>query len=87
VARLFTAYLSIQEGSSGLGWFLSTTPAGVRRVFTRGNDDFGPNGLVYGYPDRETVAVVLSHAGQKDDDLSFSRAAQAAIEAVLLAER
>jgi CubicO group peptidase (beta-lactamase class C family) len=86
VAQMFKPYVAIQEGSSGLGWFLSVSPAGARRIFTRGNDDFGPNGLIYGYPDTEAVVVVLSHAGQKDGDVSFSRAAQAAIETVLSAD-
>ena len=86
VDRLFAPHVSIQEGWAGLGWFLSDTPAGVRRVFTRGNDDWGPNGVVYGYPDLQAVVIVLSHAGQKDDNASFSRAAHAAIERVLLGE-
>jgi CubicO group peptidase (beta-lactamase class C family) len=83
LSQLFSPYVPISEGSSGLGWFLSPTGADERRIFTRGNDDFGPNGLVYAYPDREAVVVVLSHAGTNDDGVSFSRAAHAVVERLI----
>lgn len=86
VALLFTPYVAISEGTSGLGWFLSRPDDRVKRVFTRGNDSFGPNGLVYAYPDADVVVVILSHAGQKDGEISFSRSALAAVETILLAE-
>ena len=54
------------------------------RVFTRGNEDFGPNGLIYGYPDTNTVIVVLTHAGQANDEISWSRLVHAKIEKLLM---
>jgi CubicO group peptidase (beta-lactamase class C family) len=85
VSLLFTPYVAIGEGASGLGWFLATAGDGIRR-FSRGNDSFGPNGLIYAYPEKQAVVVILSHAGQKDEDLSFSRAALASVEKLILAE-
>ncbi|MBI3404937.1 MAG: beta-lactamase family protein [Acidobacteria bacterium] len=83
VNQLFEPVVKIGEGASGLGWFVGATDHGVRRIFTRGNEGFGPNALIYFYPDTDTVIIVLSHAGNKDDNTSFSRAAHAAIERVL----
>lgn len=85
VSRLFEPLVTIQEGAAGLGWFTSTR-GGQRCVFTRGNDDSGANGLIYAYPEKEALVVILSHAGEKDDGVSFSRSAHAALEPLLLAE-
>jgi CubicO group peptidase (beta-lactamase class C family) len=84
LSQLFAAYVPIREGSAGLGWFLSPTGADEPCIFTRGNDDFGPNGLVYAYPDREAVVVVLSHAGANGDGVAFSRSAHAVLERLLV---
>lgn len=73
----------IGEGETALGWFLSATPRGTRRLWTRGNDDYGPNSLLYAYPERDLVIIVLSHAGQRTEDLSQSRAMLAALEQAL----
>ncbi|MGH9532381.1 MAG: serine hydrolase domain-containing protein [Terriglobales bacterium] len=80
VDEFFTPHVKIQEGASGLGWFLANTEKGSPVIFTRGNDDWGPNGLIYAYPDRQIVVLVLSHAGQKDEDTSWSRAVLKIIE-------
>ena len=72
--RLWAPMVPIGEGQAALGWFLTTTERGTRRVWTRGNDDFGPNSLIYAYPDRDLVIVILTHGGQKNDDISWSRA-------------
>ena len=81
--RLFQKQIKIQEGWSGLGWFIGATSSGNERIFTRGNDSFGPNGLVYIYPQREVVIVVLTHAGDKSDDASWSRVVLADLESAL----
>jgi len=81
--QLWTAAVPIGEGEAALGWFITTTPRGTRRVWTRGNDDFGPNSLIYPYPDRDLVIVILTHAGQKNDDISWSRALVGDLEAAL----
>ena len=83
VNALFAPVIPIQEGFSALGWFLGRTDHGALRIFTRGNEDSGPNGLFYYYPSTKTSIVVLTHAGYKDDDMSWSRAMHGALEAAL----
>jgi CubicO group peptidase (beta-lactamase class C family) len=83
VDRLFEAVAPIGEGEVALGWFLGRTGRGSRRIFTRGNEDFGANALVYAYPDSETVIIVLTHAGDADDGTSWSRRVHATLEALL----
>lgn len=84
VAELLTPVVALGGGQrAALGWFASATARGTNRVWTRGNDDFGPNSLLYAYPDREMVIVIMSHAGQKTEELSHSRAMLAAIEEAL----
>jgi len=81
--QLWTPVVPISEGEAALGWFVTTTPRGTRRIWTRGNDDFGPNSLVYTYPDRDLAIIILTHAGQKTDDISYSRALVADLEDAL----
>lgn len=78
--ELFNATVPIGEGAAALGWFEGKNTATGRFLFTRGNDDYGANSLIYAYLDRDFVIIILTHAGQKDEDTSFSRAALAAIE-------
>ncbi|MGH7712171.1 MAG: hypothetical protein ACREOG_12845, partial [Gemmatimonadaceae bacterium] len=59
------------------------SPLGRPLIFTRGNEDFGPNSLVYVYPDREIVIIVLTHAGNADAQRSWSRVIHAQIEQLL----
>lgn len=72
----------IQEGHVALGWFLGRTRRGASTIFTRGNEDFGPNGLVYYYPEPTLTIVVLTHGGDADD-VSWSRAMLTALERAL----
>lgn len=71
--RLFAPATPIGEGRSALGWFLGKTARGTETIFTRGNEDFGANALVYLYPATDTVIVVLTHAGDANEDTSWSR--------------
>jgi CubicO group peptidase (beta-lactamase class C family) len=80
---LFTGEVPIQEGRAAAGWFTGRTAGGAATLFTRGNEDFGPNGLVYVYPDRDIVVAVLSHGGEAPDGRPWSRRVLAAIEEVL----
>lgn len=82
VEALFRGVAPIREGAAALGWFIGATPSGEVRIFTRGNEDFGPNALVYAYPESKTVIVVLTHAGERGET-SHSRALHGAIEALL----
>ncbi len=86
VAQLFTPIATIQEGHAALGWFVGKTDMGALRIFTRGNEDFGPNSLLYAYPEGDTVIVVLSHAGDAGETASWSRHMHGALERVLFSE-
>lgn len=83
VKRLFKGVTPIGEGHSALGWFIGRTDKGATRIFTRGNEGFGANALVYIYPETDTVIIVLSHAGQANNDLSWSRLVHNKIEKLL----
>jgi CubicO group peptidase (beta-lactamase class C family) len=80
---LFAPVIAIQEGQSALGWFIGRSEKGAVRIFTRGNEDSGPNSLLYYYPATDTTIVVLTHAGDRDDGTSWSRAVHAEIESAL----
>lgn len=74
VEKLFAPIIPIREGASSLGWFVRETESGIQCVFSRGNEDFGANSLLYVYPERDTVIIVLTQAGNKDGNTSYSRA-------------
>jgi CubicO group peptidase (beta-lactamase class C family) len=82
-SELFAPRVKIGEGHAALGWFVGTTAGGEQRIFTRGNDDVGSSSLLYAYPQSDTVIVVLSHAGSKDEEMSWARAVHARMEALL----
>ena len=73
----------ISEGKAALGWFVGENNFGHLRVFTRGNEGFGPNSLIYFYPESKILIIVLTHVGSSDGQLSFSRAVHAKIELAL----
>jgi CubicO group peptidase (beta-lactamase class C family) len=83
VQTLIKPIAPIQEGQTALGWFTGKTPRGAKRIFTRGNDDFGPNSLLYAYPGSDIVIVVLSHAGNETNNMSWSRAVHGELENIL----
>ena len=83
VAEMWRPVAKIGEGEAASGWFVSTTPRGTKRIWTRGNDDFGANSLIYGYPDRDIVIVILTHSGDKPDGPSWSRAVVGELEEAL----
>ena len=73
----------ISEGEAALGWFVGENDFEHLHVFTRGNEDFGPNSLIYYYPESKILIIALTHAGSSDGQLSFSRAVHAKIESAL----
>ena len=83
--NLFRPATTISEGFGAMGWFGGETESGVRRIFTRGNDAYGPNSLIYFYPDEDVTIIVLTHAGDKNSTQSYSRAVHAMIEDILFA--
>ena len=68
---------------ASLGWFSGHSKRGSVRVFSRGSEDAGPNALLYFYPATDTAIIVLTHAGNKHDVTSWSRAMHGALEAAL----
>lgn len=82
-AALFEPVAPISEGAAALGWFVGESPRGRKRVFSRGNEDFGANSLVYLYPEADVTIIVLTHAGDANDDLSWSRFVHRELEALL----
>lgn len=80
---LLTPVAPIQEGQAALGWFIGRTERGSLLTFVRGNDDTGQNSLLYYYPQTDTTIIVLSHAGYRDDETSWSRAMLGGLEAAL----
>ena len=83
VQEMWRPVAKIGEGEAASGWFVTTTGRGTKRIWTRGNDDYGANSLIYGYPDRDVVIVVLTHAGDKANGTSWSRAVVSDLEEVL----
>jgi CubicO group peptidase (beta-lactamase class C family) len=83
VEELFKPVVPIQEGKAALGWFVGATDRGTCRIFSRGNEDFGANSLLYAYPDTDSVIIVLSHAGNRADGTSHSRALHKEIEGIV----
>ena len=83
VRSLFTPVTPIHEGEAALGWFSGRSKAGTTRIFTRGNEDWGPNALLYAYPDDDVVIVILSHAGNTEHDVSWTRDLHAKLEDIL----
>ncbi len=83
LTTLFEPVAPITEGEAALGWFVDRSPRGQKRVFTRGNEDFGANSLIYLYPETDVTIIVLTHAGEANDDLSWSRFIHRELEAAL----
>jgi CubicO group peptidase (beta-lactamase class C family) len=83
VEQLFAPVTPIEEGQAALGWFIGHSDQKQTRIFTRGNEGFGPNALIYAYPKSGTVIIVLTHAGNESDELSWSRFVHAKIEKLL----
>jgi CubicO group peptidase (beta-lactamase class C family) len=65
----------------GLGWYETVSQSGARVLFTRGNEDFGANSLIYVYPEADVSIIILTHAGQSPEDLSWSRLVLGDLEA------
>lgn len=82
-AELFKPVVQISEGESALGWFIDRSPKGASRIFTRGNEDFGANSLIYFYPESGSIIIVLTHAGDANEDFSWSRLIHQELEAAL----
>jgi CubicO group peptidase (beta-lactamase class C family) len=73
---IFTDHVKITEGQAGFGWFHGSSSNGTEFWFTRGNDSFGPNALIYLYPPLRMTIVITSHSGDDESsDMGWSRVA------------
>jgi CubicO group peptidase (beta-lactamase class C family) len=73
---IFTDHIQIAEGKAGFGWFHGKSTKGTDFWFTRGNDSFGPNALIYSFPTLHTTVVITSHGGDDESsDTGWSRIA------------
>ena len=81
---IFSDQVKIVEGQAGFGWFHGNSGNGTEFWFTRGNDSFGPNALIYWYPTLHTTVVITSHAGDDESsDTGWSRIALREVVEVL----
>jgi CubicO group peptidase (beta-lactamase class C family) len=83
ISEMFSPTVKIKEGMGGLGWFVGRSPRGETQFFVRGNEDWGPNSLLYAYPRAGLIIIVLTHAGDATADLSWSRAVLGKLQAAL----
>jgi hypothetical protein len=73
---IFSDHVKIEEGKAGFGWFHGQTSNGTDFWFTRGNDSFGPNALIYSFQTIHTTVVITSHGGDDESsDTGWSRVA------------
>lgn len=67
VAQLFETYVDLGATQSALGWFRSKSKNGDRTLWTRGGNSWGHNAILVDYLDKDIILVVLSNAGEIED--------------------
>jgi CubicO group peptidase (beta-lactamase class C family) len=65
--RLFGQYVRTSAGMYGYGWFTSETPWKTPMLWTRGNEDWGPNAYIALYEREGLTVISLSHAFTSDN--------------------
>lgn len=66
IAPLLAPQVTAKDGDRVCyGWFITTTPHGRKRVWTRGTEDFGHNATLFAYPEERIVIVAASNAGDR----------------------
>lgn len=63
---LWAPRVPISVGHMARGWFVSTTN-GTQERWTRGNEDWGHNGVVRWFPERGVLIIVLTNSGELGD--------------------
>ncbi len=66
-SRLFGQYVRTSAGMYGYGWFTSETPWKTPMLWTRGNEDWGPNAFIALYVREGLTVISLSHAFASDN--------------------
>lgn len=57
-------HLQLDSGTQiGFNWFTQRTPTGVYRKFSRGQESFGGNAVIYCYPDQGLTIITATNAG------------------------
>lgn len=71
--KALSPHVTLREGEhAGYGWFLTCTPWGSTKIWTRGTEDFGHNAILVAYPEEKVVLSAASNAGDWDG-IAFSR--------------
>ncbi|MEO8590511.1 MAG: serine hydrolase domain-containing protein, partial [Flavobacteriales bacterium] len=63
---LWAPCVNVSVGSIARGWFISETN-GTKEIWTRGNEDWGHNGVVRWFPERGLLIIVLTNSGERGD--------------------
>jgi CubicO group peptidase (beta-lactamase class C family) len=83
IRQLFAPHVKVSVGWYALGWMISTTARGTHRLWSRGTEDFGANGIIDVFDDENVIVVVLSHAGDDPDGHPYTRSIRDKIERFL----
>jgi CubicO group peptidase (beta-lactamase class C family) len=54
------------------GWYISTTDEGIKELWTRGTEDWGHNGVLRWFPERNTLIIVQTNSGEIGNDKSVT---------------
>ncbi len=63
---LWSPRVPLSVGQMARGWFISTTN-GMKEIWTRGNEDWGHNGVVRWFPEKGVLIIVLTNSGEMGD--------------------
>ncbi len=55
---------TLSETDVAFGWFVSNPQGGQKEIWTRGNEDWGHNGVLRWFPERRAVIIVLTNSGE-----------------------
>lgn len=63
---LWTPRVPLSVGSMARGWFISETND-TKEIWTRGTEDWGHNGVVRWFPEKDLLIIVLTNSGEIGD--------------------
>jgi CubicO group peptidase (beta-lactamase class C family) len=64
--QMWTVQKKLSETGVAYGWFVSSSEWG-KEIWTRGTEDWGHNGVLRWFPERNVVIIVLSNSGERGD--------------------
>lgn len=64
VEHMWQVQRKLTDTGMAYGWFVSQHKWG-REIWTRGNEDWGHNGVLRWFPDQNTLIIVLSNSGER----------------------